>query len=222
MALFSNTKASPTQDFVPIDEVRDGIVVLKDHSLRGVFMASSINIALKSEPEQEAILLQFQTFLNALDFPVQIFVQSRQLDIRPYVALLEGRLAEQNSDLMKIQVREYIEFVKSLTEGTNIMTKSFFIVVPYAPPMISAKNDGVMGSISGALGTGKKKTTGEKNASFEESRTQLEQRMSIVEQGISRTGVRVAQLSTEEVIELFYKIFNIGELERPIPLTQQQ
>jgi hypothetical protein len=84
------------------------------------------------------------------------------------------------------------------------------------------KNEGVRAIISGPLGPAKKKTTGEKNASFEESRTQLEQRMSIVEQGISRTGVRVAQLSTEEVIELFYKIFNIGELERPIPLTQQQ
>lgn len=218
MAANTGTKASATQEFVPIEEVRDGIVVLKDGSMRGIFMASSLNIALKSEPEQEAILYQFQNFLNSLDFTVQIFVQSRELDIRPYVTLLEGRLAEQTNDLMKIQVREYIEFVKSLTEGTNIMTKSFFIIVPYAPPFLEAKGGGALSGISSMFGTKTKQSTEQKNVSFEENRSQLEQRMSIVEGGLSRTGVRVAQLSTEEVIELFYKIFNIGELERPIPL----
>lgn len=221
MALFSSTKASPTQEFVPIEEVRDGIVILKDGSLRGIFMASSLNIALKSEQEQEAILFQFQNFLNSLDFSVQIFIQSRELDIRPYVALLEGRLVEQSNDLMKIQVREYIEFVKSLTEGTNIMTKSFFIIVPYSPPMIGT-NEGFVGGVTSVIGGGKKRTTEEKNANFEENRSQLEQRMSVVEQGLSRTGVRIAQLATEEVIELFYKMFNIGELERPIPLQSQK
>lgn len=221
MALFSSSNISPTQDFVPIEEVRDGIIILKDKSLRGIFMASSLNIALKSEPEQEAILLQFQSFLNSLDFSVQIFIQSRELDIRPYVALLEARLPEQSNDLMKIQVKEYIDFIKSLTEGTNIMTKSFFVVVPYAPAIVDTKG-GVLSSVSGALGRAPKKTAEEKNESFEENRSQLEQRMAIVEQGMSRTGVRVAQLSTEEVIELFYKIFNIGELERPIPLQNQR
>jgi hypothetical protein len=217
MALFSSTKASPTQEFVPIDEVRDGIVILKDGSLRGIFMASSLNIALKSEQEQEAILFQFQNFLNSLDFSVQIFVQSRELDIRPYVTLLEGRLVEQTNDLMKIQVREYIDFVKSLTEGTNIMTKSFFIVIPYSPPILAGKN-GIVSGVTSMIGASGKQSAEQKNATFEENRSQLEQRLAIVEQGLSRTGVRLAQLSTEEVIELFYKIFNIGELERPIPL----
>ena len=102
-----------TQEFVPIQEIRDGIVVLKDGSMRSLVLASSLNFALKSNDEQNAIILQFQNFLNSLDFSVQIFVQSKRLDIRPYIALLEERYKEQVAELMKIQTREYIEFIKT-------------------------------------------------------------------------------------------------------------
>ena len=137
-----NSKA--TQEFVPIKEVRDGIVVLKDGSMRGIVLSSSVNFSLKSEDERNAIIMQFQDFLNSLDFVVQICVESRRLDIRPYIALLEERYKEQVNDLMKIQTREYIEFIKKFTESTNIMTKSFFIVVSYDPAMINVKG-GVAG-----------------------------------------------------------------------------
>src|SRR5437764_11887424 len=110
-----------TQEFVPISEVRDGTVALKDGSLRAILLASSINFALKSEDEQTAFILQFQNFLNSLDFSVQIFVQSRMLDIRPYVASLEVAYKAQLDDLMRIQIREYIQFIKSFTEAANIM-----------------------------------------------------------------------------------------------------
>src|SRR3977135_1006373 len=119
------TPSKATQDFVPIREVRDGVVVLKDGSLRSILLASSLNFSLKSDDERNAILFQFQDFLNSLDFPVQISIQSRRLDIRPYIALLEERYKEQINDLMKIQTREYIEFIKKFTETTSIMTKSF-------------------------------------------------------------------------------------------------
>jgi len=112
------TNAKTTQEFVPIKEIRQGIVILKDNSLRSVVIASSLNFALKSADEQQSILYQFQNFLNSLDFSVQIFIQSRKLDIRPYIALLEGRVKEQVSDLMKIQTREYIEFIKKFTGNT--------------------------------------------------------------------------------------------------------
>lgn len=210
-----NTKqANPTQDFVPIKEVRDGVVVLKDGSLRGVFMASSINLSLKSQDEQASVLFQFQNFLNALDFSVQLFTQSRELDIRPYLALLEERYTEQQTELMRVQVREYIDFVRSFTEAANIMSKNFFIVVPYTPALIDVSKGG-LNPFS------KKQSDEDKNLTFEEHRSQLEQRMASVENGISRTGVRVARLGTEEVIELFYKLFNMGELERPIPFDNQ-
>jgi len=134
----STKGAKATQDFVPIEEVRDGIVILKDGSMRAIVMTSSLNFALKGADEQEAILSQFQNFLNSLEFPVQIFIQSRDLDIRPYIALLEERYKEQTNDLMQIQTREYIEFVKKFVEGTDIMSKHFFIVVPYSASVVQA------------------------------------------------------------------------------------
>lgn len=206
--------AKTTQEFVPIKEIKQGIVVLRDDSLRGIIMASSLNFALKSADEQQSILLQFQNFLNSLDFSVQIFIQSRRLDIRPYIALLETRLKEQMSDLLKIQTREYIQFIKNFTENSNIMTKTFFVVVPYSPAMINK------GGVTDLLG--KKKNAAEtaerKVEEFEERRSQLEQRMSVVTQGLVRCGIRTVELGTEEIVELFYKIFNPGDTEKPISL----
>lgn len=206
-------RKKPAQDFVPIEEIQNGVVVLKNGGLRAILMASSINFALKSSDEQQAIILQFQNFLNVLEFSVQIYTQSRKLDIRPYIAMLEERQKQQNSDLMKIQTHEYIEFVKKFVEDENIMTKTFYVVVPYhpAPKMDSS------GMLSGLFGSKTNKEVEEAEAeSTEEHRSQLEQRVGIVEQGLSRTGVRVAQLGTEEIIELFYKIFNPGEVDKPM------
>lgn len=211
-----------TQEFVPIKEVRDGIVILKDGGMRSILLCSSINFSLKSEEEKQAILLQFQDFLNSLDFSIEIVVQSRKLDIRPYIALLEGREREQTNNLMKIQVREYIEFIKNFTESTNIMTKNFFIVVPYSPSILSSsKADGIANSITSSLGLGgaNKDKKADEETSFDEDRSQLEERLSVVEQGLIRTGIRVAHLGTEEVIELFYKAFNPGETEKPIKIN---
>ena len=209
----SRANAKSTQEFVPISEVRDGIVVLKNGGLRAILLASSINFALKSEDEQTAFIVQFQNFLNSLDFSMQIFVQSRMLDIRPYVATLEAAYKEQLDDLMRIQIREYVEFVKSFTEAANIMTKNFFVVVPYSPALVT-KSSG----ISSMLPFGKKKTQTEVDHSFDEQVSQLEQRISIVQQGLVRTGVRTVQLGTEEAIELLYKMFNPGEEGKPMPV----
>lgn len=203
-----------TQEFVPIKEVRDGIVLLKDGGMRGVLLASSLNFALKSNDERTAILFQFQDFLNSLDFSIQILIQSRKLDIRPYLALLEEQSKKQTNPLMKIQTGEYIEFIRNFTENTNIMTKNFFVVIPYTPAIISTSK---ANSITGFMRPGPDATAQQNaDANFEESRTQLEERMSVVEQGLVRTGIRVARLGTEEVIELFYKAFNPGETEKPI------
>ncbi len=202
-----------TQEFVPIDDIRDGIVLLKDGGMRGILMASSINFSLKSDDERQAILLQFQDFVNSLDFPVQIIAQSRRLDIRPYIALLEGRYKEQTNELLKIQIEQYVQFVKSFTESTNIMTKNFFIIVPYDAAIISNKKSLIPGFSSS------KPNKEQEEEDFEEKRNQLEQRMGVVEQGLVRCGIRVAKLGTDEVVELFYKIFNPGETEKPIKIN---
>ena len=208
-----------TQEFVPIKEVQDGVVILKDGSMRAIVLASSLNFSLKSDDERNAILLQFQDFLNSLDFDVQIDVQSRRLDIRPYLALLENQYKEQMNDLMKIQTREYIDFIKKFTESTSIMTKNFFIIVPYDPAIVNLK-----GGIGGSFLQKKSAEDNlkQKQATFEENRTQLEQRVGVIEQGLVRCGIRVVRLGTEEVIELFYKIFNPGDTEKPIKPTETE
>lgn len=207
--------SKPTQTFVPVKEVRNGIVLLKDGGYRGILMCSSINFALKSEDEQRAIIGGFQTFLNTLDFSVQIVVHSRKMDIRPYLALLAERESVQKTELMKIQVREYIQFVKNFIEGSDIMTKIFYVVVPYDPAPVTVK-----GNLP--LIGGKKAPPSPEglSGSFEEHKAQLEQRMSLVASTLSSTGLRAVPLGTEEVIELLYRSFNLGDLETPIHLTK--
>ena len=189
---------------------------MKDGSMRAVVLSSSLNFALKSADEQEAIIYQFQNFLNSLDFSVQISIQSRELDIRPYLATLEKRYTEELNDLMKIQIKEYINFVRSFTESQNIMSKTFFIVVPFTATVLNSKNKSGLGKFLPSA-SGKEKVA-EKNDNFEENRTQLEQRVSVVEQGLMRCGIRSVTLGTEEAIELFYKLFNPGDTEKPIKL----
>ncbi len=205
----------PTQDFVPIKDVRNGIMVLNNGDLRMMLMTSSLNFGLKSADEQAAIIIQFQNFLNSLEFPVQIFIQSKRLDIKPYLKMLEEREKVQLVDAMKIQVHEYISFIRDFTSHTNIMSKNFFIVVPYTGKVsISGKGgNGPLGGLFGGGSTKSKKPTAEELQSFEESRIQIEQRVSIVEQGLARCDIRTTRLGTEEITELFYKKFNPGELD---------
>ena len=209
--------AKATQEFVPIKEVRNGVVVLKDGELRAIVLANSTNLSLKSADEQKATIYQFQSFLNTLDFPIQISVQSRKLDIRPYLLLLEDRIKVQNEPLLKLQTREYIEFIKNFTESVSIMTKSFFVVVPYTHTSLKSDSDILKGIFS-------KKTREQRKAAeqidFEEKRSQLEQRVSVIQQGLSRCGIKSVQLGTEEVVEVFYKVFNPGELEGKIELEK--
>ena len=200
------TIGTPAQQFVPVKEVRDGIVVLKDGTLATVVLVSSINLSLKSYDEQKATLLQFQNFLNTLDFPIQIVIQSRRYDIRPYILTLENRLKEQVEPLLQVQTREYIDFIQSFTDRVNVMRKSFFVVIPYVPAILNQKK-----GLSSLFSMLKKEPGSQSITDFEEERTQLEERVSVVDQGLSRLGLRLIQLGTQEVIELLYKTFNPGE-----------
>lgn len=214
----SAPKAQSAQKFVPIKEIRNGTVVLQNGGLRSVLLASSLNFALKSEDEQTAIIMQFQNLMNSIEFPIQFFIQSRELDIRPYLALLEAQIKEQDIDLIKVQTREYIEFVKGFTENVNIMSKSFFVVVPYDPALVGDSGKGIAGQLGNVLGKGKKDPEAAVKA-FEENKSQLDQRVGVVAQGLSRAGIRIAQLGTEELVELYYKLFNPGDSEKPIKIN---
>lgn len=197
------------QQFVPVKEIKNGVIVLKDGSYRGILICSSVNFGLKSAEEQRAITVGFQNFLNTLDFSIQIVVNSRKMDLRPYLALLAEKEASQKTELMRIQLREYIEFVGSFADQANIMTKSFYVVVSYAPRVRAAS----------AVSFLKHETAPSAQSSFDEDRAQLEQRMTLVSSGLVGTGVRAVPLGTEEIIELLYRSFNPGELENPIRLS---
>ena len=204
--------ANPTQSFVPVQEVRNGIIILKDGGLRRVLMASSTNFALKSDAEQQAIIGGFQTFLNTLDFSVQMLIHSRELDIRPYLALLEGKIEGQQSDLMKLQLREYTKFVERFVDQTKVMRKHFYVIVPY-------QSAGAAISSSGLPFVGGKKNK-EEDERFLEQVGQLEQRAAVVSQGLAAAGVRTEKLDTEAILELLYRSFNPGVFETPIQLEQ--
>jgi len=198
-----------TQQFVPIQEIRDGVVVLKSGELRSVVMCQAVNLDLKSQDEQTAILLQFQSFLNSLEFSSQIIVSSRRLDIRPYVIKLEKRLEEIEGDLLRIQTREYINFIQKFNETYDVMSKYFYIVIPYGASMSLGSTTGLLGGLFGKKKEGPTLTEAE---AFEEKRTQLEQRVSVITGGLESMGIECKMLDTPALIELYQKTFNPGEL----------
>lgn len=202
-----------TQHFVPLRDIKDNVVILKNGQMNMVLLASSINFALKSVDEQEAILRQFQSFLNTIDFSIQFYVQSRRLNIQPYLDVLAGREEGQDNELMKIQLREYIQFIKTFTSEVDVMSKSFFIIVPYTPVAANLQNN--LEGFKEMLGGKKNVYFDDKD--FSEHKLQLEQRVSLVEQGLSGLGVRTIQLQSEELVELYYHIFNPGDVGGSAP-----
>lgn len=198
------SSGSSTQKYVDVEELRDGIIVLKSGSLRSILLVSSLNFDLKSSQEQEAIIAQYQSFLNSLDFPVQIVIQSRRFNIAPYMAQLDEQERQQENELLRFQIGEYKGFIKNLSEVSNIMSKFFYIVVPFAPA--EDKTGGFFSKMSGIFSP--KQASNSKGELFETYKSQMLQRVGHVAQALSATGVKVTQLKTEEVIELLYNSYN--------------
>lgn len=194
---------SSTQDLIDVDTVREGVIVLKGGSLRSILMCSSQNFALKSEDEQQAIIFQFQNFLNSLDFHAQVLVQSRKLNIADYLEKLKLLEEQQQNELLKLQTAEYRKFVASLIEGSAIMTKTFYVTISYDP---------VIQSKRGLFSFLKRSATFE-NSDFERARNQLFQRVGFVMDGLRRTGIKAVPLNTYETIELLWGFYNPDEAE---------
>ncbi len=193
-----------SQNFLQFKQIKNGVMILKNRAMRGFLMVSSINFDLKSEDEQNAIIYQFQSFLNSLDFSVQLCVQSRRLNITGYFEKLKELESKQTNELLKTQTIEYRKFVQSLVAGGTIMTKQFFVVVPYT-----------LGEVRG----GKKgfgfspKMPKIDDEVFKMAREQLLQRMEFVAVGLKRCGLSVVPLTTPEVIELFWSWLHPKEAE---------
>lgn len=206
--MFGKTNSASIQKHIQIKEIKDNVIVLKNKGIRAVLMATSLNFDLKSTEEQDAIIYKYQDFLNSIDFPVQIMISSRKFDVEPYIKSLNQKQIAQENELLKIQTMEYIDFIKGLTEITNIMTESFYVIIPYSP--FAAKKEGVFSSF--LKGGGPKQ---EKEMEFIELKNNLWQRVEFVATGLRGMGIKTAPLETNELIELFYKLYNPNAKEEP-------
>jgi len=200
-----------TQAFLEIKDIREGILLLKNNSIRGVLMVSSINFALKSEEEQTAIIYAFQNFLNSLDFFCQIVIQSRNINITPYLDSLKDLEEKQTNALLREQTTSYREFIKNMVVGDMVMTKNFYVVVPYnLMEIFGAKG------ISKSLDIFKQSSAPQqaiKDDEFQRCKTQLWQRMEYLSMGLRRCGLEAVPLTTPELIELFWAIHHPDQAE---------
>lgn len=193
-----------TQQYLDIAEIKDDVVVMRDGTLRAVLLVSSINFALKSEDEQEAIVSSYVGFLNNINFPVQIVIQSRKLNIEGYLAELKQKEKEQLNELLKIQTHEYIEYIQELVSLGEIMSKSFYVVVPYNP--LSDKHKGFFSSINEVL---KPATLVRmKGKRFDRYKKELDRRLESIASGLASAGLKTVQLDTQGLIELYYNTYN--------------
>lgn len=194
-----------TQEHLNIARIQDGVIVTKDGGLRMVLLVSAVNFALKSEEEQNALIFQYQNFLNSLTFPIQVLIQSRQLDLTGYLAKLDTRLAEETNELLQIQIEDYIEFVKRLISLANIMDKKFFVIIPYDPANLKQRG------FFDKLFHPSKLTVDMSLTEFKSYRDELLQRANVIMGGLSPIGLRSIPLDTQQLIELYYQTFNPEE-----------
>lgn len=198
-----------TQNHLMFTEIKDGIVVMRDGSLRMIVLASALNFDLKSQQEQDSIEFAYQGFLNGLHFPIQIVIRSRKLELDNYIEKLEVLQAGEENPLIAGLMEDYIYNIQGLLEQVNIMNKEFYIVVPYYIEGATQKKDnaGVKFASLFKSNTDQVQTT----EIFEQRKRDLTQRTNLVAQGLGQMGIRAAVLSTQEIIELFYSSYNQEE-----------
>ncbi len=193
-----------TQQIIEIDQIKEGVIILKNKTLRGVLMVSSINFALKSEEEQNATIFQFQNFLNSLDFSIEIVVQSKKLNITGYLDKLKELERKEKTELLKIQIAEYQKFIKEIIKGGGIMSKQFFVIIPFSLFELHKLT---------AEETRRKKAASLTEEKFQRAKTQLWQRMEFAALGLRRCGLQSIPLNTTELIELFWSLYHPEESE---------
>ena len=196
-----------TTDLIQLKEIRDGVIFLKDGSLRGVVQVSAINFELRSSDEQAAILQQYASFLNSVDFPIQMIVQSRRFDISEYLAAVQAASDQLTNELLKVQAGEYIRFITELSSLSNIMAKNFYIAIPM---MVTATAES-KGFFAGLKDTFKKKPTMQTGISDEQIasfKNQLQQRADLIIGGLSGMGLKGHMLSQEELLKLFNDLYS--------------
>jgi len=211
------SKLLSTQRYLSFAGVHDDTLILKNGGIRAILNVTSINLNLKSEEEQNSIMYSYQNFLNSLEFPVQILVQSRKLDIDVYLNSLKSKRNDQKNQLLKQQMEEYIEYIGKLVEYADIMDKKFYVVIPVNPPRTEKKS---------TLKQFKEKLNPDENlmqviqrrSEFAGLKKTLDERINIVTTSLENCNLKTKRLSTEEIIQLYYQSYN-PELARVQRMT---
>lgn len=193
-----------TLRFLDIAGIRQDTVIMKDGDLRAVIMVSSINFALKNEDEQNAIISAYVSFLNNISFPIQIIIQSRELNIEGYLGQLKQKEKEQTNELLKMQITEYISYIKELISLSKIMNKRFYVIVPYNP--LSDKKKNFFSRLTETFSPSS--LIKMKEEKFFNLRKELSRRVDTVISGLSSIGLNTIELDTQSLIELFYNTYN--------------
>ncbi|MEI6587746.1 MAG: hypothetical protein WCO05_02225 [Candidatus Moraniibacteriota bacterium] len=202
--LTKQSATSPTQQYLDVAEVKEDVIVLKNGSMRVVLAVSAINFDLKATDEQEAIISQYQNFLNSVDFPLQILISSRKLNIDTYIEFLATKEKQQKTELMRLQISEYKNFITQLVSMSDIMDKAFYLIVPFSPIENEEKN--FFSNFSNMINP--KRGILEKRETFETYKSQLYQRVDHLTAGLSGIGVKLVPLKTKELIELLFNSYN--------------
>jgi hypothetical protein len=215
----SKSHANSTQNSLQIAEIRDGIVIMNDGSFRSVIMVKSINFDLMSPQEQEAVEYSYQGFLNSLFFPIQIFVRSQKVDLRPYIEKLDKIRTEHDNMLLALLMEDYISYIDNLSQQTNIMDKKFYVIVPFFPVVevqqALTKSKNFLGGVSNIFNKSDDHVViNEKD--LEDAKTELRNRVEAVLGGLQQCGIQGLPLDTQELIELYYDTYN------PDTATRQQ
>ncbi|MBN1585176.1 TraC family protein [Candidatus Uhrbacteria bacterium] len=202
--LSGSKPGASTRQFLDISEIKDNCVVLKDGTLRAVLMVASVNFALKSEDEQQAIIAQYVSFLNSLEFPLQIVIQSRRLNIEKYIDRLKESERNQENELLKVQISDYRAFVSELVELGQIMQKHFFTVIPYSP--LSDKRKGFFSRMGEVLSPATSVRLAEDR--FRQRKNALDMRVDHIVSSLNSMGLKSVRLDTQGLIELYYRVYN--------------
>jgi hypothetical protein len=216
----STSNVTSTQNSLQIAEVRDGIVIMNDGSFRSVLMVKSINFDLMSAQEQESVEYSYQGFLNSLYFPIQIFERSEKIDLQQYIEKLDKIRTEHDNMLLAYLMEDYINYIDSISQQTNIMDKRFYVVIPFFP-VIDTANKAVVQSKNFLTGLGGLFNKEEQHvtineADLENAKTELRNRVQATLAGLLQCGIKGLPLDTQELIELYYDTYN------PDTATRQQ
>jgi type IV secretory pathway VirB4 component len=199
-----NKPTASTQSYLDIQEVKEGTIVMRDGSLRAILVVSSTNFSLKSADEQNALISAYQNFLNSLDFPIQILMQSRKLDINAYLDRMRALMQQQTNELLRMQTQEYVEYVTKLVEFASIMNKTFYITIPLGTGAIRS---GVIEKLTNLFNPTREISV--KSRDFEKAREELLRRVNQIMGGLSPMGLKTILLTTEELVELIYNSYNL-------------